>query len=93
MVRESYVFDDVRIGANCTLNNCIVGRNVQIADNVKIGKGVLLGDGVKLGKGITVPSFARVGRERYVPEYPDEEDEIEGEDEKGELTGLLVRNC
>jgi translation initiation factor eIF-2B subunit epsilon len=83
-VRESYIFDDVRIGANCSLNNCIVGRNVQIGDNVKIGKGVLLGDGVKLGKGITVPEFARVGRERYVPDYADEEDEIEGEEEKGE---------
>ena len=84
VIRESYIFDDVRIGANCSLNNCIVGRNVQIGDNVTIGKGVLLGDGVKLGKGVTVPEFARVGRERYVPEYADEEDEIEGEEEKGE---------
>jgi translation initiation factor eIF-2B subunit epsilon len=83
VVHQSYIFDDVRIGANCTLNSCMIGRNVEIADNVKIGKGVLLGDGVKLGKGVNIPDFARIGRERWVPEYPDDEDLIEGEEEKG----------
>ena len=83
-VSQSYVFDDVQIGANCSLDNCMVGRNVSIADGVKVGRGVLIGDGVRIGKGVVIPDFARVGRQRWLPEYPDEEDEIEGEDEKGE---------
>lgn len=85
VVVESHIFDDVRIGANCILDNCMIGRNVEIADNVKIGRGVLLGDGVKLGKGVNIPDFHRVGRERFLPEYYDEEDEIESEEEKSEL--------
>jgi acyl-[acyl carrier protein]--UDP-N-acetylglucosamine O-acyltransferase len=62
----------------------MIGRNVQIADNVKVGRGVLLGDGVKLGRGVTIPDFVRVGRERFLPEYHDEEDEEESEPEKSE---------
>ena len=85
-VSLSYVFDDVRIGASCTLQECMIGRGVEIRDGVKIGKGVLIGNGVSLGRGIVVPDFARVGRERYRPDNLDEEDEDEEtEEERGGL--------
>lgn len=85
-ITKSYAFDDVRIGANCTLEECILGKGVDIGDGVKVGKGVLVGDGVKLGKGIRVPDFTRIGKERFRPEDWDEDDEDEeGEEEKGKL--------
>lgn len=78
-ISQSYIFDNCRIGANCLLNECIVGEGVEIADGVEIGKGALIGDGVKLGKGVRVPEYSRVGREVWRPEGWEEGDEVEGE--------------
>lgn len=83
---SSYLFDDVRVGANCVLEECIIGRDVHIADGVKIGRGALLGNGVRIGKGAQIPDYARVGREKWRSEYDDESDEDEegdDEDERG----------
>jgi translation initiation factor eIF-2B subunit epsilon len=88
---SSYLFDDVRIGANCVLEECIIGRDVHIADGVKIGRGALLGNGVRIGKGAQIPDYARIGREKWQPEYEgdsDDEEEEESEEEKGKLTVL-----
>jgi translation initiation factor eIF-2B subunit epsilon len=81
---SSYIFDDVRIGANCKLEECIIGKEVHISDGVKIGKGALIGNGVRLGKNVTIPNFARVGRERWRPEDWDEDDEDEDDEEEEE---------
>jgi translation initiation factor eIF-2B subunit epsilon len=82
----------VRIGANCDLRECIIGRDVHIADGVKIGRGALIGNGVRIGKGAQIPDYARVGRERWRAEDDDDEEdeeEEESEEEKGELSGVV----
>ena len=85
-IDSSCIFDEVRIGANCDLRECIIGRDVHIADGVKIGRGALIGNGVRIGKGAQIPDYARVGRERWRAEDDDEEeeDEEESEEEKSE---------
>jgi carbonic anhydrase/acetyltransferase-like protein (isoleucine patch superfamily) len=83
----------VRIGANCDLRECIIGRDVHIADGVKIGRGALIGNGVRIGKGAQIPDYARVGRERWRAEDDDEEEEDEeeeSEEEKGK-SSIKVR--
>lgn len=77
-INRSYIFDDVRIGANCRLEECMIGKGVEIADGAQVGRGALIGNGVKLGKGANVPSFARVARERYLPDE-DGEDDADGD--------------
>jgi translation initiation factor eIF-2B subunit epsilon len=74
------------VGANCVLEECIIGRDVHIADGVKIGRGALLGNGVRIGKGAQIPDYARVGREKWRSEYDDDsedEEEQDGEEERG----------
>jgi translation initiation factor eIF-2B subunit epsilon len=92
-ISRSYAFDDVRIGANCTLEECIIGQSVVIGDGVVVGRGALIGDGVKLGKGVRVPDFARIGKERFRgDDYDeDEDDEEESGEEKGESAPYLMR--
>ncbi|KAK4685960.1 translation initiation factor eIF-2B subunit epsilon, partial [Tremellales sp. Uapishka_1] len=74
-----------RIGADCVLEECMVGDDVELADGVRVGRGVLIGNGVKLGKDVVVPDFSRIGRERWVE---DEDDEGETEEER-DSTGYL----
>lgn len=70
------------------MDHCIIGREVEIGDNVKIGRGALIGDGVKIGKGVKISAYARIGRERWVPEGWEEGDE---EDEDAEaLVGKYI---
>lgn len=74
------------MGANCVLEECIIGRDVHIADGVKIGRGALIGNGVRIGKGAQIPDYARIGSEKWQPEYEedsDDEDEKDSEEEKG----------
>ncbi|WVQ72225.1 hypothetical protein IAR50_001774 [Cryptococcus sp. DSM 104548] len=73
-IRNSYIFDDVRIGEGCLIEECMIGKGVVIGAGCKIGKGVLLGNGVKLGKNVSVPDFARIGREPYRGEDYDSDD-------------------
>ncbi|WWC90224.1 uncharacterized protein L201_005157 [Kwoniella dendrophila CBS 6074] len=89
-ITQSYVFDDVRIGANCILRECIIGEGVIIGDDVKVGKGALLGNGVRLGKGTIIPEFARIGRDRYKgDDYDSDEEEEEDEEEKQQRLEVL----
>ncbi|KAI9633264.1 nucleotide-diphospho-sugar transferase, partial [Dioszegia hungarica] len=74
-ITDSYIFDNVLVGSHCHLDNCIIGKDVVIADDVTVGRGALVGDGVKLGKGVQVPPWTRVGRERWRPEGWEEGDE------------------
>ncbi|TYJ53040.1 hypothetical protein B9479_006317 [Cryptococcus floricola] len=73
-IRNSYIFDDVRIGEGCLIEECMIGKGVVVGAGCKIGRGVLLGNGVKLGKNVSVPDFARIGREPYRGEDYDSDD-------------------
>ena len=88
-ITSSCIFDEVRIGANCDLRECIIGRDVHIADGVKIGRGALIGNGVRIGKGAQIPDYARVGRERWRAEDDDEEEEEETESEEEKSEWLI----
>lgn len=74
-VLSSYIFNEVRIGDDCILDECMIGNNVVIGDGAHIGKGALIGDGVTIGKGVKVPMFARIGRQPYRPEGWESDDE------------------
>lgn len=84
-ISSSYIFDNVRIGQGCVLQECMIGAGVVLGDGVVVGRGALLGPGVKLAKGVKVPEFARIGRERWQEASwgSDDEDEEEDEDDKG----------
>jgi hypothetical protein len=66
----------VRIGANCDLRECIIGRDVHIADGVKIGRGALIGNGVR--------------RRAEDDDEEEEDEEEESEEEKGK-SSIKVR--
>lgn len=85
---SSYVFDEARIGANCYLHQCIIGKDVHIADGVKLGRGVVIGNGVRIGKGAQIPDFARIGSEKWRAEYDDDDSEDE-EEENSEALGMF----
>lgn len=82
-ILSSYIFNDVNIGNECFLDECMIGNSVIIGDGAHIGKGALLGDGVTIGKGVKVPMFARIGREPYRPDGWDSEDEEDPERSEG----------
>jgi translation initiation factor eIF-2B subunit epsilon len=66
-LRNAYIFDDVEIGPNCTLESCIVGAGVRIGEGSCIARGSLVADGVKLGKGTVLRPFERVSRRKQKP--------------------------
>ncbi|BEI83791.1 hypothetical protein CcaverHIS002_0403950 [Cutaneotrichosporon cavernicola] len=82
-ILSSYIFNDVTIGDDCFLDECMIGNNVVIHSGAHIGKGALIGDGVTIGKGVKIPMFARVGREPHRPEGWDSEDEEDPERVEG----------
>lgn len=80
---NSFIFENVKIGKLCTLETCIVGKNVVIEEGVTIGRGALLGDGVRIGKGTVIQPFARVGRTPFVKDDDEESDEDEETERPG----------
>jgi carbonic anhydrase/acetyltransferase-like protein (isoleucine patch superfamily) len=67
VLRNAYIFDDVEIGPNCTLESCIVGARVRIGEGSQIARGSLVADGVKLGQGTVLRPFERVSRKKQKP--------------------------
>lgn len=89
-IRTSYVFNDVRIGAHCNIEECIIGDGVVIGDDVTVGKGALIGNGVKIGNGVTIPEFARIGRVQYRDDdYDSDDGSDEEEDAKSHRLAVL----
>lgn len=81
-IRMSYIFNNVRIGNDCKLEECMIGNSVTLGDGVVIGKGALIGDGVKIGAGVHVPAFAHIGRLPYKPDTYDSEDDDDATEEE-----------
>jgi translation initiation factor eIF-2B subunit epsilon len=83
ILRNAYVFDDVEIGPNCTLESCIVGTGVRIGEGSRIAQGSLVADGVKLGQGTVLRPFERVSRRKQKP-VPVVGELVEGESDEGD---------
>lgn len=84
-IRKSYIFGDARIGADCILDECILGDGVTLGSGVSVGKGALIGNGVRIAAGVQVPEFARIGREKYRADDYDSDDESDDEAAQGQF--------
>jgi translation initiation factor eIF-2B subunit epsilon len=88
-IRDSYVFDGAEIGANCVLEQCIVGYNAHIKDGSTISPGCLIGDGVIVGPNAKLEPFERLSKRRGTPsEAANESDRDDEDDEDSELEDL-----
>ena len=85
VLRNAYLFDDVTIGPNCVLENCIVGAGVQVGEGSRIARGSLVADGVKLGPGTVLRPFDRVSKQRQKSNLTTAEDESDEGDDDSEL--------
>jgi mannose-1-phosphate guanylyltransferase len=59
-VERSVVHDHVRIGEDAQLEDCIVGAEARIEDNVEIGRGAIVGAGASIAEGARVDEGSRV---------------------------------
>ncbi|KAI0256752.1 nucleotide-diphospho-sugar transferase [Lactifluus subvellereus] len=88
VLRNAYIFDDVTIGPNCTLESCIVGAGVRIGESSRIARGSLVADGVKLGQGTVLRPFERVSRRKQKP-APMVGELVEDESDEGDADSEL----
>jgi len=51
---NSIIWDDVIIGKEVRLKNCVIGKNCKIEDNTDIGGGVVLADNTVVSKGTKI---------------------------------------
>lgn len=94
MVRNSYLFDGVVVGPNCTIEYSIIGSGVQIKERTRVERGCLIADGVVVGPQARLAPFSRLSKRRLEDdednnadqEQEDEEDE-EGDDEGDDSDG------
>ncbi|KIJ68987.1 hypothetical protein HYDPIDRAFT_36093 [Hydnomerulius pinastri MD-312] len=82
IIRNSYLFDGVVVGPNCTIEHSIVGAGVQIKEKSRVERGCLIADGVVVGPQARLEPFGRLSRRRQ--DVDDEEDGDQGEVEAGE---------
>ncbi|EIM90142.1 nucleotide-diphospho-sugar transferase [Stereum hirsutum FP-91666 SS1] len=84
IIRNSYLFDGVVVGANCIIDCSIIGAGVEIGESSRVARGSLVADGVRLGPAARLAKFERVSRRRHVEEKGGEEADDEDEDEDEE---------
>lgn len=93
MLRNAYIFDGTHIGANCVVEDSIVGAGARLGDGAIVKGGCLVGDGVVLGAGARLRRFERVSRKRGAikseaeAEEEDEDDEDDDDDDDDEEDG------
>lgn len=59
-IANSVLMGRTRIGKNITLNNCIIGYDCVIEDDVKIEPGTVIADNQVLKKKMTIPSDSKI---------------------------------
>ena len=59
-VERSVLHDNVRVGEDAVLEDCVVASDVRIEDNVVIGPGAMVGAGASIAEGARVGEGARV---------------------------------
>ncbi|KZT26304.1 nucleotide-diphospho-sugar transferase [Neolentinus lepideus HHB14362 ss-1] len=84
VIRNSYIFDGTTIGANCVVENSIIGAKVHIKDKSRIERGCLVADGVVVGPEAKLRPFERVSKRRDTEVGDDDEDEESEEEEETE---------
>jgi len=67
IIGSSLVYENTRIGANATLQTCVVGENCRIGDGAEIGRNAVVGSGTELGHGSHVAAESKVGPWTVVP--------------------------
>jgi len=67
IIGSSLVYENTRIGANATLQTCVVGENCTIGDGAEIGRNAVVGSGTELGHGSHVAAESKVGPWTVVP--------------------------
>ncbi|WFD36354.1 translation initiation factor eIF-2B epsilon subunit, GEF [Malassezia cuniculi] len=88
-VSNSYIWDGVTIGRNCSINGCIISRGVRILDGVSLSAGTLVGEGCVIGPCVALGRNARISR--HAPRDEDDWDDDDdgsvhaGEDNSAEL--------
>ncbi|KAI6117666.1 nucleotide-diphospho-sugar transferase [Pisolithus croceorrhizus] len=80
VILNSYLFDGVVVGPNCTIEFSILAAGVQVKEGSRIEKGCLLADGVVIGPQARLQPFERLSRRHLGTEH-NEEDEGEEDDE------------
>lgn len=81
-IRDSYVWDKSSIGADCVIEESIIGAHVKILDGSVIRRGCLIGKGVVLGPNANLKPFQRVSKTKPV----DDDEEDEGEEALEEIS-------
>ncbi len=61
VISGSVLFEDVSIGANARLHDCIIGTRSHIGAGARIGALAVIGDGCDIGANAEVAPFSRVG--------------------------------
>jgi mannose-1-phosphate guanylyltransferase/phosphomannomutase len=61
VISGSVLFEDVSIGVNARLHDCIVGTRSHIGAGARIGALAVIGDGCDIGTNAEVAPFSRVG--------------------------------
>jgi len=86
VIQNSYLFDGVVVGPNCTIEHSILSAGVQIKDGSRVERGCLVGDGVVVGPGARLLPFERLSRRLQDVEDsdPDEGESEENDDEEDE---------
>ncbi|PPQ70755.1 hypothetical protein CVT25_000076 [Psilocybe cyanescens] len=74
IIRNSYLFENVAIGANCHVEQSIIGAGVQIKEGSRIPKGCLIADGVIIGPNATLEPFERLSVKRNKADIEADED-------------------
>ncbi|KIO28123.1 hypothetical protein M407DRAFT_6891 [Tulasnella calospora MUT 4182] len=80
--RPHFIWDKTRIGADCIIEESIIGGHVRILDGSVIRRGCLVGQNVTLGPNATLDKFQRVSR--HPPAANEDEDWDEEEEERKE---------
>ena len=65
-VREAVVLSNAYIGAEASLDRCVIGRQSQIGRAAVIGQGAVIGDGTTLGAEVNTRAGIRVWPRKYV---------------------------
>ena len=74
-IDHAYLWDDVRVGADCVLSGCIIGHKVTILDHVRLERGTVVAPGCTIGPNVHLGRGARVSLHKFRESEDDDEDD------------------
>lgn len=90
-VRDSFLFDDVHIGHDCTVTGAILGRRVQVLNGVHLHRGTIVGEGCVVGPQVTLPVNAHVSMQAFRAAEDDSDGEEVAESKADAALGSASR--